>query len=113
MYTLEEIIRLREDRNLIFGSGKILFLTSEKCVSLRHMHVCHFLYIHQLAHAMITKWKMTSLISLLVRILRMRHLDPGFCFIRMSDVFFPSGENGDVEYFEEFPIRLVHQFEGI
>lgn len=22
------------------------------------------------------------------------------------------GENGDVEYFEEFPIRLVHKFEG-
>ena len=22
------------------------------------------------------------------------------------------GENGDVEYFEEFPIRLVHKIEG-
>ena len=31
----------------------------------------------------------------------------------MSDVLFSSGENGDVEYYEEFPIRLVHQFEGI
>ena len=25
---------------------------------------------------------------------------------------FSLGENGNVEYFEEFPIRLVHKFEG-
>ena len=23
-----------------------------------------------------------------------------------------SGDNGKVEYYEEFPIRLIHQFEG-
>lgn len=57
---------------------------------------------------MIIKWKMTLLIFLLVRILRMRYLDSGFCFIRMFDVFFFLGENGDVEYFEEFFIRLVY-----
>ena len=34
-------------------------------------------------------------------------------FLNLSDVFFSSGENGNVEYYEEFPIRLVHQFEGI
>ena len=48
MYTLEEIIRLREDRNLIFGSGKILFLTREiKFISLSDglsfflLHISH------------------------------------------------------------------------
>ena len=46
MYTLEEIIRLREDRNLIFGSGKILFLTREiKFISLSD-GVSFFCYIN-------------------------------------------------------------------
>jgi len=31
----------------------------------------------------------------------------------VSDALFSPGENGNVEYYEEFPIRLVHQFEGI
>ena len=31
----------------------------------------------------------------------------------MSDFFSTPGENGNAEYYEEFPIRLVDQFEGI
>ena len=30
----------------------------------------------------------------------------------MCMCLFSLGENGNVEYFEEFPIRLVHKFEG-
>ena len=79
------------------------------------MHVCHchcLFYFYPFAYAIIAKWKMTSSVSL--------YLGYGECvswlqgFVSyMSDVFFSSGENGDVEYYEEFPIRLVHQFEGI
>ena len=46
----------------------------------------------------------------------MENASPGsriLLYVVMPDVFFSSGENGDAEYYEEFPIRLVHQFEGI
>ena len=66
------------------------------------MHVCHF--FNQSTRAIITKWEMTSSCNVFISQDMASY---------MSDVFFSSGKNGDVEYYEEFPIRLVHQFEGI